>query len=124
MIICTLYALATVITFMQMIMLINRGGKEQNIYQLLLYVMGCVCNIGYFALAISKTLEMAIICNSITYLGAVFLPLCVLMRTADLCGITLRRSTVSVLGWVYVMHNLPEMAQVIERGSWKEYRHG
>ena len=97
MIICTLYALATVITFMQMIMLINRGGKEQNIYQLLLYVMGCVCNIGYFALAISKTLEMAIICNSITYLGAVFLPLCVLMRTADLCGITLRRSTVSVL---------------------------
>ena len=27
-------------------------------------------------------------------------------------------------GWVYVMHNLPEMAQVIERGSWKEYRHG
>ena len=27
-------------------------------------------------------------------------------------------------GWVYVMHNLPEMAQVIESGSWKEYRHG
>jgi gamma-glutamylcyclotransferase (GGCT)/AIG2-like uncharacterized protein YtfP len=29
-----------------------------------------------------------------------------------------------VSGWVYVMHNLPEMAQVIESGSWKEYRHG
>jgi len=27
-------------------------------------------------------------------------------------------------GWVYVMHNLPERAQVIESGSWKEYRHG
>ena len=27
-------------------------------------------------------------------------------------------------GWVYVMHNLPEMAQIIESGSWKEYRHG
>ena len=27
-------------------------------------------------------------------------------------------------GWVYVMHNLPEMAQVIESGDWKEYRHG
>ena len=27
-------------------------------------------------------------------------------------------------GWVYVMHNLPEMAQVIESGNWKEYRHG
>ena len=29
-----------------------------------------------------------------------------------------------VSGWVYVMHNLSEMAQVIESGSWKEYRHG
>ena len=29
-----------------------------------------------------------------------------------------------VSGWVYVMHNLPEMAQVIESGDWKEYRHG
>ena len=29
-----------------------------------------------------------------------------------------------VSGWVYVMHNLPEMATVIESGSWKEYRHG
>ena len=27
-------------------------------------------------------------------------------------------------GWVYVMQNLPEMATVIESGSWKEYRHG
>ena len=27
-------------------------------------------------------------------------------------------------GWVYVMHNLPEMAQVVESGSRKEYRHG
>ena len=27
-------------------------------------------------------------------------------------------------GWVYVMHNLPEMAQIIESGNWKEYRHG
>ena len=29
-----------------------------------------------------------------------------------------------VSGWVYVMHNLPEMVQIIESGSWKEYRHG
>ena len=78
-------------------MLINRGGKEQNIYQVLMYVMVCVCNIGYFAMSIAKTVDMAIICNSITYLGAVFLPLCVLLRTAEFCGITLRRSTISVL---------------------------
>ena len=29
-----------------------------------------------------------------------------------------------VSGWVYVMHNLPEMAQVIKSGSWRECRHG
>lgn len=72
MVICTLYGLAVVISFMQLIILINRGGKEQNIYQVLLYVTVCVCNVGYFALAISKTVEMAIICNSITYLGGYF----------------------------------------------------
>ena len=33
-------------------------------------------------------------------------------------------NSTEVSGWVYVMHNLPEMAQVIESGSWKEYRHG
>ena len=27
-------------------------------------------------------------------------------------------------GWVYIMTELPKMAQVIESGSWKEYRHG
>ena len=97
MIICTLYGLAAVVSFIQLIMLINRGGKEQNIYQVLMYVMVCVCNIGYFAMSIAKTVDMAIICNSITYLGGVFLPLCVLLRTAEFCGITLRRSTISVL---------------------------
>ena len=67
MIICTLYGLAAVVSFIQLIMLINRGGKEQNIYQVLMYVMVCVCNIGYFAMSIAKTVDMAIICNSITY---------------------------------------------------------
>ena len=27
-----------------------------------------------------------------------------------------------VSGWVYVMHNLPEMAKIIDSGSWKKYR--
>ena len=27
-------------------------------------------------------------------------------------------------GWVYIMTELPELAKVIESGSWKEYRHG
>ena len=97
MFLCMLYGIAAVITFIQVLMLIIRGGREQNIYQVLMYVMCCVCNVGYFALAIAKSVDMAITCNSITYLGAVFLPLCILMRTADLCGVHLKKSIISVL---------------------------
>ena len=28
------------------------------------------------------------------------------------------------IGWIYIMNTLPEVARVIESGSWKEYRHG
>ena len=40
---------------------------------------------------------MAIICNNITYLGGVFLPLCVLMRVTDLCEIKLHRGIIGLL---------------------------
>lgn len=97
MIICILFGIAAIISFIQLVMLINRGGKEQNIYQILMYTMCAVCNVGYFALAISKSTDMAIVCNNITYLGAVFLPLMVLMRTADLCGVKIKKTTVATL---------------------------
>ena len=97
MVICTLFGIIAVISFIQLLMLIIRGGKEQNIYQILMYTMCAVCNVGYFALAIAKSTDMAIICNNITYLGGVFLPLCVLMRTADLCGIKLHKGIVGAL---------------------------
>ena len=97
MIICILFGIAAIISFIQLVMLINRGGKEQNIYQILMYTMCVVCNVGYFALAISKSIDMAIVCNNITYLGAVFLPLMVLMRTADLCGVKIHKATVATL---------------------------
>ncbi|MBQ5917282.1 MAG: hypothetical protein IIW92_01810, partial [Lachnospiraceae bacterium] len=66
MIICILFGIAAIISFIQLVMLINRGGKEQNIYQILMYTMCVVCNVGYFALAISKSIDMAIVCNNIT----------------------------------------------------------
>lgn len=97
MIMCTLYGVVAVISFVQLLMLIIRGGKEQNIYQILMYTMCAVCNVGYFGLSIAKSADMAIICNNITYLGGVFLPLCVLMRTSDLCGIKLHKGIIGIL---------------------------
>lgn len=97
MIICILFGIAAIISYIQLVMLIIRGGKEQNIYQILMYTMCAVCNVGYFALAISKSADMAIVCNNITYLGAVFLPLMVLLRTADLCRVKVHKAIVGLL---------------------------
>ena len=95
MVICVLYGLVAVISFIQLLMLIIRGGKEQNIYHVLMYTICAVCNIAYFAITIARSADMAIICNNITYLGGVFLPLCVLMRHADLCGVKVHKGIIS-----------------------------
>lgn len=97
MVICTLYGIVAVISFIQLLLLIIRGGKEQNIYHILMYTICAVCNIAYFAISIAKSGDMVIICNNITYLGGVFLPLCVLMRNADLCGVKLHKGVIGVL---------------------------
>ena len=97
MVLGTLYAVVAAISFVQLLMLIIRGGKEQNIYQILMYTMCAVCNIAYFGLAVAKSADMGIICNNITYLGGVFLPLCVLMRISEICGIKLHKGTISLL---------------------------
>ena len=97
MIISIMLGIIVIINMVQVLMLIVRGGKEQNIYQVLIFITGLVCNIGYFTLAISKSIDMAIVCNNITYLGGVFLPLCVLLRTADLCRIRLSNGLVASL---------------------------
>jgi len=47
---------------------------KKDIWFLLLFTSVLVVNIGYFALAISKSLEEALLANRIAYLGSVFLP--------------------------------------------------
>lgn len=46
---------------------------------LLLFASIFVVNLGYFTLAISRTLEEALLANRISYLGSVFLPMSMLM---------------------------------------------
>ena len=52
---------------------------------LILFASVFVTNLGYFTLAVSKTLGEAMLANRIAYLGSVFLPLCMLMIILQLC---------------------------------------
>lgn len=53
--------------------------KKRNLWFILLFLSVFVVNIGYLSLAISSTLEEALLANRISYLGSVFLPLSMLM---------------------------------------------
>lgn len=92
-----LYFIAALITFIQMALLIIKGGKEQNIYKLLMFIMCLICNVGFFTLAVASTVEEAILCNNISYIGGVFMPLCLLLTVADLCGVSIKRSIIYTL---------------------------
>ena len=49
--------------------------KKRDIWHLLLFASVFVVNTGYFALAISRSLDEALLANRLAYLGSVFLPL-------------------------------------------------
>ena len=49
--------------------------KKRDPWYLLLFASVLVVNIGYFALAISKGLDEALLANRVSYFGSVFLPL-------------------------------------------------
>jgi len=53
--------------------------KKKEAWFFVLLISVFVVNIGYFALSVSKTLEMALWANRIAYLGSVFLPLSMIM---------------------------------------------
>ena len=61
--------------------------KKRDKWIMFLFVSILVCNTGYFLLSISNNLTMALISNSIAYIGNVFLPLCMLMLILKVCNI-------------------------------------
>lgn len=82
-----------VTTVLALLLAVGYGvfGRKKNIWLMFLHISVVVVNWGYFALAISKTLEEALLANRIAYLGSVFLPLCMLMTIAGVCRIRFRR---------------------------------
>ena len=71
--------------------------KNKDIWLLFLFISVLLVNTGYFSISVSRMLEEALLANRISYLGSVFLPLCMFMSVADVCRIKIPRWTVAVL---------------------------
>lgn len=73
--------------------------KKKDPWFLLLFASVLIVNIGYVALAISNSLDEALLANRVAYLGSVFLPLSMFMIILGVCNIHYRKwvSTVMLL---------------------------
>ena len=70
-----------------------------------LFLCVCVVTLGYFLVSISKTVEFALWANKITYLGQVFVPMCMFMIISKLCGYTYKKWVLGVfLGLAVIMY--------------------
>ena len=79
--------------------------KQNEPWLLVLFLCVLVVTLGYFLLSISKTLEFALWANKITYLGQVFVPLCMFMIVSKLCGYVYKKWVLGVLiGLAVIMY--------------------
>ncbi|MBR2490833.1 MAG: hypothetical protein IKB65_05050 [Ruminiclostridium sp.] len=59
--------------------------RQKNLWMLLVFLSVFLVNLGYFSLAVSQTLSEALLANRLSYLGSVFLPLCMFMVILEAC---------------------------------------
>lgn len=71
--------------------------KKKEIWFVTLFASVFIVNAGYLTLAISKTLEEALLANRIAYLGSAMLPLTMLMIIKDSCNIKFPKFFTSAL---------------------------
>ena len=71
--------------------------KQDEPWLLVLFLCVCVVTLGYFLVSLSKTVEFALWANKITYLGQVFVPMCMFMIISKLCGFTYKKWFLGVL---------------------------
>lgn len=65
--------------------------EKKELWMILLFSSIVIVNIGYFALAISRNLEEALLANRISYLGSVFLPMAMFMIIINSCRINYKK---------------------------------
>ena len=81
----------------------SRAIRDKNNWFVLLFISVFVVNLGYFAISIAGSLDAALWANRLSYLGSVFLPLCMLMIVMDVCKITSPRWIITMLCTVSII---------------------
>ena len=71
--------------------------RKRDLWFVLLLASVFVVNVGYLSLAISTTLEEALLANRISYLGSVFLPMSMLMIIINEIGIKYKKALPFIL---------------------------
>ena len=71
--------------------------RKRNTWLMLLFVFVLISNIGYLALALSRTLAAALLANAVAYLGNAFLPFFLLMMVIRLSYVRYPRYLPAVL---------------------------
>lgn len=61
--------------------------KKRDLWFVLMYISVFVINAGYLTLSLSENLDEALLANRISYLGSVFLPLCMFMIIMNVCKV-------------------------------------
>lgn len=70
---------------------------QKEVWFLLLFASVFIVNTGYLTVSISTTLEEALLANRISYLGSVFLPMCMLMIIINVTKISVSRWIPTIL---------------------------
>ena len=65
--------------------------NRKNPWLGLLFICVSIVNLGYLLISVAKTVEFAVFANDITYLGSVFLSICMLFTIVKLCGFQIKK---------------------------------
>lgn len=71
--------------------------KKENGWLLWLFLSVAVTNTGYFALSISPNLQLAMISNTVAYLGSVFISVFMFLTIASMCKLKIPNKVVALL---------------------------
>lgn len=107
-----LYGIIFVISLL-MIGAYFRVDRKRDAWLLMLFVCVAVCDLGYFLLSASKTLNLALWANRIAYAGSVFLPFSILMMIMNLSRLRYPKAVPRILLCVNIV-----MLFIVSSGGW------
>jgi len=95
------------------LLLVRKNQSEPWLF--VLFVCVSVVNLGYTLIAFSTSVEFALFANKVTYLGQVFVPLCMFILISKLCGYTYPRWLECILiGAALMMFSLAATAGYLD----------